>query len=162
MSSLKMQSGSPADSGQRRPIFALNRWRSAARRRRDGVQKIQAGTINWRRPRKESRSIQRSVFSTLSDRRHCTGPGRRDRTLAPSLLPVRLQPPGIVPAVLPPGRRSVEELANATPSAPKHKALKKSAGVRRPPVMISETSLWPTRSKCFRARAKATMVGTEM
>ncbi|MNN72503.1 hypothetical protein D3C81_1885440 [compost metagenome] len=53
--------------------------------------------------------------------------------------------------------------ARAIPSAPRARALTKSVGTRKPPVMISVTRpLAPCSSKYFRARASAGMVGTEM
>ncbi len=54
------------------------------------------------------------------------------------------------------------EFETATASAPIIIALAKSSGNRRPPVMIKVTSLAPTASKCFRARARAGIVGTLM
>jgi hypothetical protein len=54
------------------------------------------------------------------------------------------------------------ELATATASAPRARALAKSGAWRRPPVMTRLTSRRPSRSRCARARASAGMVGTEM
>ena len=53
-------------------------------------------------------------------------------------------------------------LDTAMPSAPRAIALAKSAGVRRPPMMMSVTSLrfWPSKNR--RALARAGIVGTEM
>ncbi len=54
------------------------------------------------------------------------------------------------------------ELARAIASAPRARALTKSASVRNPPVMINDTSPLPRPSRCRRARARAGSVGTEM
>jgi hypothetical protein len=54
------------------------------------------------------------------------------------------------------------EFDTKMPSAPNANALIKSTGVRSPPVIIKLISDLPARSKCYRARADAGIIGTEI
>src|SRR3954454_10474475 len=56
----------------------------------------------------------------------------------------------------------IAELAMATASAPRARAVAMSAASRMPPVATSVTSLRPMRSRWTRARASAGIVGIEM